>query len=87
MKLIGVDVGGTFTDIVFTDTVTGRTIIHKSPTTPDDPSQGVVTGVGEVSAARYRRGSWLSSRCLTSGLQRVESLGEVDQNIRGAELR
>jgi hypothetical protein len=27
MKLIGVDVGGTFTDIVFTDTETGRTII------------------------------------------------------------
>src|SRR6476620_7287244 len=34
MKLIGVDVGGTFTDIVFTDTETGRTIIHKAPTTP-----------------------------------------------------
>jgi len=48
MKLIGVDVGGTFTDIVFTDTVTGHTIIHKSPTTPDDPSHGVVTGVSEL---------------------------------------
>jgi N-methylhydantoinase A len=46
MKLIGVDVGGTFTDIVFTDTETGRTIIHKAPTTPDDPSHGVITGVG-----------------------------------------
>ena len=33
MKLIGVDVGGTFTDIVCTDTETGRTIIHKVPTT------------------------------------------------------
>jgi N-methylhydantoinase A/oxoprolinase/acetone carboxylase beta subunit len=48
MKLIGVDVGGTFTDIVFTDTVTGRTIIHKAPTTPDDPSRGVVTGVSDL---------------------------------------
>jgi N-methylhydantoinase A/oxoprolinase/acetone carboxylase beta subunit len=48
MKLIGVDVGGTFTDIVFTDTVSGRTTIHKSPTTPDDPSHGVVTAVGEL---------------------------------------
>ena len=48
MKLIGVDIGGTFTDIVFTDTVSGHTIIHKSPTTPDDPSQGVVTAVGEL---------------------------------------
>ena len=43
MKLIGVDVGGTFTDIVCTDTETRHTIIHKSPTTPDDPSHGVIT--------------------------------------------
>src|SRR5918911_466556 len=48
MKLIGVDVGGTFTDIVCADTETGHTIIHKSPTTPDDPSQGVITGVSEL---------------------------------------
>src|SRR6266849_1749622 len=48
MKLIGVDVGGTFTDIVCTDTETGRTIIHKVPTTPDDPSHGVIMGVGEL---------------------------------------
>ena len=48
MKLIGVDVGGTFTDIVCTDTETRHTIIHKSPTTPDDPSHGVITGVSEL---------------------------------------
>src|SRR5688572_27937867 len=48
MKLIGVDVGGTFTDIVFTDTFNGHTLIHKSPTTPDDPSQGVVTGMRDL---------------------------------------
>ena len=44
MRMIGVDVGGTFTDIVFTDTATGRTLIHKTPTTPDDPSRGVIEG-------------------------------------------
>src|SRR5215472_15985543 len=48
MKLIGVDVGGTFTDIVCTDTETRHTIIHKAPTTPDDPSHGVITGVSEL---------------------------------------
>ncbi len=31
MKLMGVDVGGTFTDIVLTDTETGRTIIRVVP--------------------------------------------------------
>ena len=45
MKLIGVDVGGTFTDVVFTDTDTNTTAIHKVPTTPDDPSRGVLQGL------------------------------------------
>src|SRR6516165_3272322 len=48
MKLIGVDVGGTFTDIVCTATETRHTIIHKAPTTPDDPSHGVISGVSEL---------------------------------------
>ncbi len=48
MQLIGVDVGGTFTDIVFTDTDANRTIIHKVPTTPSDPSDGVMTGLAEL---------------------------------------
>src|SRR5258707_13637272 len=48
MRLIGVDVGGTFTDIVFADTEAGRTLVHKVPTTPDDPSRGVVAGIIEL---------------------------------------
>jgi N-methylhydantoinase A len=48
MRLIGVDVGGTFTDIVFADTATGQTLIHKVPTTQDDPSRGVVAGIAEL---------------------------------------
>jgi N-methylhydantoinase A/oxoprolinase/acetone carboxylase beta subunit len=50
MYLIGVDVGGTFTDIVFADTQSGRTLIHKTPTTRGDPSRGVVAGIGELCA-------------------------------------
>jgi N-methylhydantoinase A len=48
MKLIGVDVGGTFTDLVFTNTSANQTIIHKVPTTPHDPSEGVMTGLIEL---------------------------------------
>ncbi|MGI9355779.1 MAG: hydantoinase/oxoprolinase family protein [Rhizobiaceae bacterium] len=48
MRLIGVDVGGTFTDIVFHDTKDGATHIHKIPTTPDNPARGVLTGVTEL---------------------------------------
>ena len=46
--LIGVDVGGTFTDIVVTDTEAVQTSIHKVPTTPDDPSLGVIRGLQEI---------------------------------------
>jgi N-methylhydantoinase A/oxoprolinase/acetone carboxylase beta subunit len=48
MKLIGVDIGGTFTDLVFTDTADGRTHVHKVATTPEDPAQGVVDGIREL---------------------------------------
>ncbi len=48
MKLIGVDVGGTFTDLVITDTDTQTTEIHKVPTTPDDPSEGATAGISAL---------------------------------------
>ena len=48
MKLIGVDVGGTFTDVMYGDTESQAVAIHKIPTTPDDPSRGVIQGMVEV---------------------------------------
>jgi N-methylhydantoinase A len=48
MLMIGVDVGGTFTDIIFTDTESGETHTHKTPTTADDPSRGVINGIREL---------------------------------------
>ena len=48
MKLIGVDVGGTFTDVVYTDTDTHQVLIHKVLTTPADPSVGVLTGITDL---------------------------------------
>ncbi len=51
MQLIGVDVGGTFTDIVFSDTTANRTLTHKVASTPDDPSRAFMRGVQEVCKA------------------------------------
>ena len=52
---IGVDVGGTFTDIVLA-LPDGRIHVNKTTTTPFDPGEGVVTGVAAVLAeARGRR--------------------------------
>ena len=42
---IGIDVGGTFTDIVVAGS-DGRTIIAKATTTPADQSDGVLEGIG-----------------------------------------
>ncbi|MEZ5076085.1 MAG: hydantoinase/oxoprolinase family protein [Solirubrobacterales bacterium] len=48
MKRIGVDVGGTFTDLVFWDDESGRSFTHKTPSTPADPSQAIITGIVEL---------------------------------------
>ena len=45
MILIGVDVGGTFTDIILADTEKRKLAIHKLPTTAPDPSEGVLSGI------------------------------------------
>jgi len=47
MLTIGVDVGGTFTDLVAIDAA-GRTIFAKSPSTPHDQSIGVMAGLEEL---------------------------------------
>jgi N-methylhydantoinase A len=44
---IGVDSGGTFTDVCLFDEETGRLDIWKVPSTPDDPSRGIANGVAE----------------------------------------
>jgi len=50
MKMIGIDVGGTFTDLVYADTATGTVAIHKVSTTPADPSRGMMSGMEELTA-------------------------------------
>ena len=47
MFTIGVDVGGTYTDLVATDE-SGRTMFAKSPSTPADQSIGVMAGLEEL---------------------------------------
>ncbi len=47
---VGIDVGGTFTDLVLSDTRGGaqRVLVHKVPSTPSDQSVGVVEGVLDI---------------------------------------
>jgi N-methylhydantoinase A/oxoprolinase/acetone carboxylase beta subunit len=48
MKRLGVDVGGTFTDLIYVDDEAGTILIHKLASTPDDPSRGTVQGIKEL---------------------------------------
>jgi N-methylhydantoinase A len=47
---LGIDIGGTFTDLVAFDPLTGQACIGKVSTTPDDPAEGAVTGVQQLLA-------------------------------------
>ena len=45
---LGVDVGGTFTDLLLFDEATGAFWRHKTPSTPHDSSEGILTGVTAI---------------------------------------
>ncbi len=45
---IGVDIGGTFTDLMLVDTISGKTAVEKVLTTPHAPEQGVLVGVQRI---------------------------------------
>ncbi len=45
---LGIDVGGTFTDLLLADEETGRLFPVKTPSTPADPSVGVMTGIDRI---------------------------------------
>ncbi len=45
---IGVDTGGTFTDVVALDETTGESYTTKTPSTPADPSVGFMDGVRKI---------------------------------------
>jgi N-methylhydantoinase A len=72
--LVGVDVGGTFTDAVVVHR--GRLVMAKLPTTPDDQSEAVVAGVLEAleraglapgDVARFGHGMTVGTNALLEG--------------------
>src|SRR5690242_4961408 len=45
---IGIDTGGTFTDVVALDEDSGELVTTKTPSTPANPADGFITGVRKV---------------------------------------
>jgi N-methylhydantoinase A len=68
---IGIDVGGTFTDLVAID-ASGAATLAKVPSTPDDPSLGVIGGLAEL-AARL-------------GIERGELLCQAERIVHGTTV-
>jgi N-methylhydantoinase A/oxoprolinase/acetone carboxylase beta subunit len=65
--VVGIDVGGTFTDIAILKD--GQISVHKLPSTPADPSQGVRQGIAEVGIpeADFVHGSTVATNALLEG--------------------
>ena len=70
---IGVDVGGTFTDFFVLDLERNRSWVHKTPSTPADPSEAIRTGLREIllasgvaanSVARIAHGTTVATNAL-----------------------
>lgn len=71
--IVGVDVGGTFTDFSARETKTGKAFIHKRPSTPEDPSRAVIFGLREITEkygiepetiARFAHGTTVATNAL-----------------------
>ena len=71
MYTIGIDVGGTYTDLVAIDEH-GTTVFAKSPSTPADQSVGVMAGLKEL-ARRLK-------------LSRADMLGATDRIVHGTTV-
>ena len=65
--IVGIDVGGTFTDIAILRD--GNLSVHKLPSTPANPSLGVRQGITEIDAgpAEYVHGSTVATNALLEG--------------------
>ncbi len=73
---IGIDTGGTFTDVVAYDERTGELAVTKTPTTPADPSAGFIDGLtkvlgqlgaGEDAVAAISHGTTIATNQLLEG--------------------
>ena len=81
---IGIDTGGTFTDVVAVDEATGEVFATKTPSTPEDPSLAVLQGLRKVlrlagastdAVAAVSHGTTVATNALLE--ERFEGLGLV----------
>ncbi|MGH3379089.1 MAG: hydantoinase/oxoprolinase family protein [Actinoallomurus sp.] len=75
---IGIDTGGTFTDVVAVDEDSGEIVTTKTPSTPGDPAEGFMEGIARLGAADIAavcHGTTVATNRLLEG--RVGDLGFI----------
>src|SRR6266545_1171833 len=81
---VGIDTGGTFTDVVAFDEVSGEVVTTKTPSTPGDPAEAFMAGVekilgpwgaGPEEIVAVSHGTTVATNQLLEG--KVETLGFV----------
>ena len=60
---VGIDTGGTFTDIVLTDAASGALHVTKVPSTPENPAVALRTGIEKILADSDQTPEQLSAIC------------------------
>ncbi|MEQ9643022.1 MAG: hydantoinase/oxoprolinase family protein [Alphaproteobacteria bacterium] len=69
---LGIDVGGTFTDLLMLDDRSGEVRLLKTPNTPDDPAAGAIAGVRQLLAEAGIEPSQIEQvRCATTVPRRL----------------
>ncbi len=63
---IGIDTGGTFTDVVAVDEDSGEVVTTKTPSTPVDPAEGFLAGIEKVLARLSSDGEPVGGEALTA---------------------
>jgi N-methylhydantoinase A len=51
MRVVGVDIGGTFTDLMLYDAESASVRVHKVPSTPEEPERAMISGLAELVSA------------------------------------
>ena len=60
---VGIDTGGTFTDVVAVDEDSGEIVTTKTPSTPANPADGFIAGVAKILDVMGARGDDLTAVC------------------------
>jgi len=76
-RIAGIDVGGTFTDLVLVDETTGEVRLAKVPTSPDNQAFGVLAALGETGVGLASLGAIVHGTTTTTNAMLERKIARV----------